>query len=82
MDVSKAYNCLSPDLLLAKLSAYGFNEPAITLIANYFSNKYQRIKIEYSFSFYLEILRGVLQGSILVPILFNLFINDLIFYKQ
>ena len=82
MDVSKAYNCLPPDLLLAKLSAYGFNESTITLVANYFSNKYQRIKIEYTFSFYLEILRDVLQGSILATILFNLFINDLVFYKQ
>ena len=82
MDLSKAYDCLSHNLLLAKLSAYGFDESAIKLIANYLSNKYQRAKIGSTFSSYLEILRGVTQGSILGPILYNLSINDLMFFIQ
>ena len=82
MDLSKAYDCLPHDLLLAKLSAYGFDESAIRLIANYLSNRYQQVKIRSTFSSYLEMLRGAVQGSILGPILFNLFINDLIFFIQ
>ena len=82
MDFSKAYGCLAHDLLLAKLSAYSFDESAITLIVNYLSNRYQRVKIGSIFSSYLEILRGVSQGSILGPILFNLFINDFMFFIQ
>ena len=82
MDLSKAYDCLPHDLLLAKFSAYGFDESAITLIANYLSNRYQRVKIGSTFSSYLEILRGVPQGSILRLILFNLFINHLVFFIQ
>ena len=64
MDLSKAYECLPHNLLQAKLSAYGFDESAITVIANYhLSNTYQRVKIGSTFSSYLEILRGVPQGS-------------------
>ena len=75
MNLSKAYDCLPHDLLLTKLSAYGFDESAIVLIANYLSNRCQRVKIESTFNSYLEILRGVPQASILGPILFNLFIR-------
>ena len=82
IDLSKAYDCFPHDLLLAKLSAYNFDESAIELIANYLSNRFQRAKIGSTFSFYLEILKGVPQGSILDPILFNLFINDLMFFIQ
>ena len=76
MDLSKAYDCLPRNLLLEKLSVYGFDESAITLIANYLSSTYQRVKTGSTISSYLEILRGVPQGSILGPILFNLFLND------
>ena len=78
MDLSKAYDFLRNILLLAKLSAYDFDESAIILVANYLSNRYQRVKIGSTFSSYIEVLRGVSQGLILDPILFNLFIIDLI----
>ena len=79
MDLSKAYDCFPHDFFLTKISAYDFDEYAIALTAN-LSNRYQRAKIGSSFSFYLEILRGVPQGSILGLILFNLFLSGLMLF--
>ena len=70
-DLSKAFDCLSHELLIAKLEAYGFDEKALTLIYNYLSNRKQRVKINDSYSSWSEILFGVPQGSILGPLLFN-----------
>ena len=64
IDLSKAYDCLPHDLLIAKLSAYGFEDSVTSLISDYLSKRYQRVKIGSAFSSYLEILRGVPQGSI------------------
>ena len=64
------------------MAAYGLEDSATSLISDYLSKRYQRVKIGSVYSSYLQILRGVLQGSILGPILFNIFINDLIFFIQ
>ena len=82
MDLSKVCDCLPHDPLLAKISAYGFDESALALIASSLWNKYQCMKIWSTFSSYLEILSSVSQGSIIGPMLFNLFINDLMFLNQ
>ena len=82
MELSKAYDCLPHDLLIAKLSAYGFEDSATPLISDYLSKRYQRVKIGSVFSSYLEILRGVPQGSILGPFLFNIFIFDIFSFKK
>ena len=82
IDLSKPYDSFPHDLLQAKLPAFGFDESEKAVIRNYLSNRHQRVKFGSTLSSYLEILKGVLQGSILCPILFNLFIKDLMFFLQ
>ena len=64
-DLSKAFNCLPHDLIIAKRNAYGFSLPALNLIQNYLANRKQRTKINYSYSPWSDILLGVPQGFIL-----------------
>ena len=77
MDLSKAFDTLNHDLLTAKLHAYGFSKKGLFLIKSYLSNRWQRTKINNSYSFWTELLLGVSQGSILGPLLFNINLNDL-----
>ena len=78
-DLSNAFDCLDHELLIAKLNAYGFSLTALKLVHNYLSNRKQRTKINSTYSSLLEIIIGVPQGSILGPLLFNIFLIDLFF---
>ena len=77
MDLSKAFDCLPHDLLLAKLEAYGLESNALTLIMSYLSGRRQCVKNGGYLSQLKLILSGVPQRSILGPLLFNIFINDM-----
>ena len=81
-DLSKAFDCLSHDLLIAKLEAYGFDYKSLQLISSYLTNRYQRVRINSSCSTWSEILNGVPQGSILGPTLFNIYLSDLFLFTQ
>ena len=72
MDLSKAFDCLPHDLLVAKLEAYGLDTKALKLMLLYLSGRKQCVKIRNSFSLLKLILSGVPQGSILGPICFFL----------
>ena len=72
-DLSKAFACLSHKLLIANLHAYGFDFNALRLVHSYLRNRKQRTKINTKYSSWEEILLRVSQGSVLGPLLFNIF---------
>ena len=76
MDLSKAFDCVPHDLLLAKLAAYGVNESFPCYIYSYLLNRKQCVRINNINSDFLTVVSGVLQGSIVGPILFNCFFNE------
>ena len=80
MDLLNAYDCVNHDLIIAKLKVYGVVENSLRLMQNHVSQGQQRVKVGLSLSDWLEIILGVPQVSTLGPILFNVFVNDLLLF--
>ena len=79
MDLSKAFDTINHELLIAKLHAYEFSIEALEVLLSYQQEKWKRVKINTTFNSWTQLLQEVPQRSVLGPMVFNIYINDMLF---
>jgi hypothetical protein len=76
-DLSKAFDCLPYSLTITKLHSYGMDYNSTLLLTDYLTNRLQRVKTGGATSSWAKVLKGIPQGSIMGPVVFNIYMNDL-----
>jgi len=77
IDYSKAFDCVSRKKRLIKLSAYGITGNLLQWIVSFLSNRTQQTRVEASLSDMISLASSVVQGNVIGPLLFLMFINDI-----
>ena len=79
-DLSEGFDCLNYELLIARLNAFGLSRYALLFDQSYLTDRKQGVRVNGSCSTWIETVLGVPQGSVLGPLLINIYLNDIFIF--